>query len=204
MSILFPDTPQLYKNRYFLMRHGHSQANAQQLIISTPERGLAAYGLSEQGEAQLKDVLAHWQWPAPTRILHSDFLRTTETARRVATHFGLGLQPEPRLRERHFGTLEGLSDQHYHDVWRHDEHNPEHREYGVESVASVAARMQGVVASLESALSGETVLLVSHGDPLQIMLTALEGRLLSEHRQRESLLPASITLLGQLSDAGFG
>ena len=178
------------------MRHGHSQANAQQLIISTPERGLTAYGLSELGEAQLKDVLTHWQWPVPTRILHSDFLRTTETARRVATHFGLELQPEPRLRERHFGTLEGRSDQHYHDAWRHDEHNPEHREYGVESVTSVAARMQGVVASLEGALSGETVLLVSHGDPLQIMLTALEGRLLSEHRQRESLLPASITLLG--------
>ena len=196
MSILFPDPPQHYKNRYLLMRHGHSQANAQQLIISTPERGLTAYGLSELGEAQLKDVLTHWQWPVPTRILHSDFLRTTETARRVATHFGLELQPEPRLRERHFGTLEGRSDQHYHDAWRHDAHNPEHREYGVESVASVAARMQGVVASLEGALSGETVLLVSHGDPLQIMLTALEGRLLSEHRQRESLLPASITLLG--------
>lgn len=178
------------------MRHGHSQANAQRLIISSPERGLAAYGLSEQGEAQLKDVLARWQWPIPTHILHSDFLRTTETAQRVAARFGLALQPEPRLRERHFGTLEGESDQRYHDAWRHDECDPEHREYGVESVASVAARMQGVIASLESALSDETVLLVSHGDPLQIMLTALEGRLLSEHRQRESLLPASITLLG--------
>lgn len=196
MSNPFIDVPQRYKNRYLLMRHGHSQANAQRLIISSPERGLAAYGLSEQGEAQLKDLLARWQWPTPTHILHSDFLRTTETAQRVAARFGLELQPEPRLRERHFGALEGESDQHYHDAWRHDERDPEHREYGVESVASVAARMQGVVASLESALSGETVLLVSHGDPLQIMLTALEGRLLSEHRQRESLLPASITLLG--------
>lgn len=195
MSNSFNDTPQRHKNRYLLMRHGHSQANAQQRIISTPERGLAAYGLSELGEAQLKDVLARWQWSIPTRILHSDFLRTTETAQRVAAHFGLQLQPELRLRERHFGALEGLSDHHYHDAWRHDKRNPEHREYGVESVASVASRMQGVIASLESALADETVLLVSHGDPLQIMLTALDGRPLTEHRERESLLPASITAL---------
>lgn len=195
MSIRFRSASSQRHNRYLLMRHGHSQANARQLIISTPARGLADYGLSEQGEAQLHELLANWHWPIPTRILHSDFLRTTETAGRVAAHFGLELQPEPRLREREFGDFEGLADSHYPDVWAQDARDPEHREHGVESVASVAARMQGVIASLEQALRGETVLLVSHGDPLQIMLTALEGRLLSEHRLREPLLPASITML---------
>ncbi|UYG03631.1 histidine phosphatase family protein [Halomonas sp. LR3S48] len=195
MSIRFHSTPSQRRNRYLLMRHGHSQANARRLIISTPARGLTAFGLSEQGEAQLEALLAEWRWPIPTRILHSDFLRTTETARRVAAHFGIALQPEPRLRERDFGDLEGLEDSHYEDVWTHDAIDPEHGEDGVESVASVAARMQGVIASLEQALRDETMLLVSHGDPLQIMLTALEGRLLTEHRGREALLPASITML---------
>ncbi|KAA0010933.1 histidine phosphatase family protein [Billgrantia pellis] len=177
------------------MRHGHSQANAQQRIISTPAQGLLAFGLSRQGVQELDTRLADWCWPVPTRILHSDFLRTTETAERVAAHFGLETQPEPRLREREFGQFEGGSDRHYHDVWALDVRNPEHREYGVESVASVAARMQGVIGSLESALRDETILLVSHGDPLQILLTALEGRLLSEHRDREALLPAGVTML---------
>ncbi|MGR2738435.1 histidine phosphatase family protein [Billgrantia sp. Q4P2] len=195
MSNRFHPAPGQRNNRYLLMRHGHSQANARHLIISTPARGLTSFGLSEQGEAQLEALLAEWRWPAPTRILHSDFLRTTETARRVAARFGLALQPEPRLRERDFGDFEGLADSLYPDVWAHDARDPEHREYGVESVTSVAARMQGVVASLEQALRDETILLVSHGDPLQIMLTALEGRLLSEHRLREPLLPASITML---------
>jgi broad specificity phosphatase PhoE len=195
MSNQFSAASGRHHNRYLLMRHGHSQANAQRLIISTPRRGLSAYGLSPQGEAQLEALLVDWRWPAPTRILHSDFLRTTETARRVAAHFGLELQPEPRLRERDFGDFEGLPDSRYGDVWAHDARDPEHHEYGVESVASVAARMQGVIASLEQALRDETVLLVSHGDPLQIMLTALEGRLLTEHRDRAPLLPASITVL---------
>lgn len=195
MSNAFLDTTNRRKNRYLLMRHGHSQANAQQRIISTPQRGLTEYGLSPHGEAQLEELLAAWPWPVPTRILHSDFLRTTETARHVAAHFRLALQADVRLRERHFGKLEGLADHHYHDAWRHDQCDAEHREYGVESVASVAARMQGVVASLENAWRDETVLLVSHGDPLQIMLTAFAGQPLTEHRQQEALLPASITLL---------
>ncbi|WP_231489561.1 histidine phosphatase family protein [Billgrantia saliphila] len=195
MSIPLQSAPSRRCNRYLLMRHGHSQANAQQRIISTPSQGLLAFGLSRQGAQELDARLADWRWPIPTRILHSDFLRTTETAERVAAHFGLEAQPEPRLREREFGEFEGASDRHYRDVWALDAHDPEHREYGVESVASVAARMQGVIASLESALRDETILLVSHGDPLQILLTALEGRLLSEHRDRESLVPSGVTVL---------
>ena len=46
------DSRHHWRNRYLLMRHGHSQANAQGTIISSPERGLLAYGLSPQGEQQ--------------------------------------------------------------------------------------------------------------------------------------------------------
>ncbi|MCE9661830.1 histidine phosphatase family protein [Halomonas sp. M5N1S17] len=195
MSNRFLNATTPRRNRYLLMRHGHSQANAQGLIVSTPERGLAAFGLSPQGIAQLDALLADWRWPTPTRILHSDFLRTTETAARVATHFTLPLQSEPRLRERHFGDLEGQADDRYPRVWALDARSAEHVEHGVESVASVAERMQAVIETLEHSLDGETVLLVSHGDPLQILLTALEGRPLRRHRDREPLAPASLTVL---------
>ncbi|TFH85037.1 histidine phosphatase family protein [Billgrantia azerbaijanica] len=183
-------------NRYLLMRHGHSEANAQGRIISDPRRGLDAYGLSPEGHAQLERVLAEWPWPAPTRLLHSDFLRTTQTAARVAARFGLTPTPEPRLRERHFGTLDGGPDDRYPAVWALDAEDPDHRAFGVESVASVAARLCGVIDALERRYRGETLLLVSHGDPLQILLTALEGRPLTAHRQRAPLLPADVVLLG--------
>ncbi|TVP51790.1 MAG: histidine phosphatase family protein, partial [Halomonas sp.] len=73
-----------WRNRYLLMRHGHSQANQQGVIVSSPERGAAAFGLSELGEQQLVPIVTDWQWPIPTRVVHSDFLRTTQTAARVA------------------------------------------------------------------------------------------------------------------------
>lgn len=185
-----------WRNRYLLMRHGHSQANAQGKIISSPERGLTNYGLSEQGEQQLVDVLAQWRWPEPTRVVHSDFLRTTQTAARVAAAFALNMQKEERVRERHFGELDGQADSHYPEVWAFDAQSAEHTQWQVEPVSRVAARMCAVLDALEQRFEGETVLVVSHGDPLQILLTALAGKPLTQHREQPALLPASITLVG--------
>jgi len=184
-----------HRNRYLLMRHGHSEANAGGLIISRPERGLTGFGLSCRGRAQLTDLLADWRWPLPDRLLHSDFRRTTETAEWVGRNFGLPLSPRAGLRERSFGELEGLSDSRYPDVWALDAEDPRHQAFGVESVTGVADRMLAVIAALEAETQGKTILLVSHGDPLQILLTALEGRPLSAHRDRAPLPPAGITLL---------
>lgn len=182
-------------NHYLLMRHGHSEANLAGRIVSTPARGVGGCGLSARGRDQLVEVLAGWRWARPQRVVHSDFLRTTETAERIARHFGLGLEADTRLRERHFGDLEGEGDARYAEVWARDSRDSAHRYAGVESVVEVAARMMAVIEELERAHTGETLLLVSHGDPLQILLTALEGRDLARHREREPLAPASITPL---------
>ncbi|WP_243470250.1 histidine phosphatase family protein [Vreelandella lionensis] len=185
-----------WRNRYLLMRHGHSQANAQRKIISSPERGLTNYGLSEQGEQQLVDVLAQWRWPEPTRVVHSDFLRTTHTAARVTEAFALDMQQEERLRERHFGELDGQADSYYPEVWAFDAQSADHTQWQVEPVSRVAARMCAALDALEQRFEGETVLVVSHGDPLQILLTALAGKPLTQHREQPALLPARLTLVG--------
>ncbi|APX91592.1 histidine phosphatase family protein [Halomonas sp. 1513] len=196
MSNTLPHPSGSWRNRYLLMRHGHSLANQQGLIISHPDNGLTGYGLSPLGESQLEQLVAAWSWPTPTRVVHSDFLRTTETAARVARHFGLDTEVDVRLRERCFGALERQADSHYPAVWALDAQDPTHGEYGVESVASVAERLQAVIAELEETYLDATILLVSHGDPLQILLTALAGQPLSAHRDRPALTPASITPLG--------
>ncbi|EHJ94439.1 histidine phosphatase family protein [Vreelandella boliviensis] len=185
-----------WRNRYLLMRHGHSQANQQGVIVSSPERGIENFGLSTYGEQQLAQLVADWQWPAPTRVVHSDFLRTTQTAARVAAKFGLAPSVDARLRERNFGDQEGLEDKHYPSIWALDAENADHQRHGVEAVSMVAQRMQAVIADWEQKVSGETILLVSHGDPLQILLTALAGKPLTTHREQTPLAPASITLYG--------
>tara|TARA_R110002012_G_scaffold20535_5_gene72744 strand:- start:543 stop:1130 length:588 start_codon:yes stop_codon:yes gene_type:complete len=184
-----------WRNRYLLMRHGHSQANQQGLIISSPERGIQAFGLSAIGEQQMAQLVVAWTWPIPTQVVHSDFLRTTQTAARVTRAFKLEMTADKRLRERYFGDLDGQADECYPEVWAWDAVDAEHRHHGVESVSSVAARMRAVIEGLEQQYTGETILLVSHGDPLQILLTALANKPLSQHREQPALLPASVTLL---------
>ncbi|MBT2786566.1 MULTISPECIES: histidine phosphatase family protein [unclassified Halomonas] len=186
-----------WRNRYLLIRHGHSQANQQGVIVSSPERGLADFGLSELGEQQLAQRVADWQWPTPTLVVHSDFLRTTQTAAHIATAFGLTPSVETRLRERHFGEFEGQSDDRYASIWALDAEDADHQHHGVEAVSSVAGRMQAVIAEWEQKASGETIVLVSHGDPLQILLTSLAGKALTTHREQTPLAPASITLYGR-------
>lgn len=184
-----------WRNRYLLMRHGHSQANARGLIVSSPARGVTAFGLSEQGEHQLVQLIADWQWPTPTRVVHSDFLRTVQTAAHIAAAFGLTPRVDPRLRERHFGEFEGQEDDCYPRVWALDAQDAEHQHHQVEAVSAVAKRMQAVLDDWEQQVSGETIVLVSHGDPLQILLTSLAGKPLTAHREQMPLAPASITLL---------
>lgn len=196
MSILSLGAPSQWRNRYLLMRHGHSQANQQGVIVSSPARGVANFGLSELGEQQLAQRVADWHWPTPTRVVHSDFLRTAQTAAHIADAFGLMPSVETRLRERYFGELEGQSDDRYPSIWVLDAQDAEHQHLQVEAVSAVAKRMRAVIDDWEQTASGETIVLISHGDPLQILLTALAGRPLSQHREREALLPASITLIG--------
>lgn len=196
MSNTFLASSDHWRNRYLLMRHGHSQANQQKLIISSPERGISAFGLSEMGEQQLVQAIAKWAWPNPTRVIHSDFLRTTQTAARVASSFKLEMSKDERLRERYFGEFEGDGDNHYPDVWALDARDAEHCQHQVEAVSSVAARMMAVIEHWEAQTRDETILLVSHGDPLQILLTALAGKPLSQHREQLALSPASITAVG--------
>lgn len=186
-----------WRNRYLLMRHGHSQANQQGVIISSPERGVDNFGLSEHGEQQLAQLVADWQWPPITCVVHSDFLRTHQTAAHVAARFGVAARVDTRLRERFFGELEGQGDEHYPSIWALDAQDAHHQHHGVEAVSAVAQRMQAVIAEWEQRVGGETILLVSHGDPLQILLTALANKPLTQHREQPALLPASIIQIGR-------
>ena len=183
-----------YRNLYLFLRHGHSLANEQNIIISDPGTGTTGYGLSRLGNEQLSGLLDSWQWPEPTQILCSDFLRTEQTAALVSKKFDVPVAKDSRLRERRFGQFEGLSAQQYQVVWDYDARDPAHTYGDVESLESVAARMTQCIEDLEQAYCDETILLVSHGDPIQIIVTALQRRPLSQHRDHLTLRPAGVVI----------
>lgn len=184
------------QNRYFALRHGHSQANEQSLIVSDPVLGVNSYGLTALGQKQVRTRLAKMPpgFDASVKIVSSDFLRARETAAIIAAGLGV-IEPvrfSEQLRERFFGEFEGGSDTHYPEVWDRDAVDARHSDFGVEPVLDVVDRTLALLLELETLFRGAVVLLVAHGDVLQILQTSFERCSPSLHRQLPPLQVAEV------------
>lgn len=162
-------------NRYYAYRHAESVANYEGIIISDPANGIEHYGLTEKGRRQAAEGVSGTTSlpPEETLIYCSDFKRTMETAIIAAHTLGVG-QPlvTPLLRERFFGRFEKGDNSSYEKVWIEDKIDASHTRYEVESIDSVVARATGFIMEMEGLYNGKKIIMVSHGDILQILYTA--------------------------------
>lgn len=180
------------RNRYFLMRHGQSKANAARLIVSTLARDAdGGYGLTALGREQAAASAAKSGLPHDTVIVSSPFARARETAEIVRDHLGAPpVAVAGSLRERFFGDWDGTDTANYEKVWAEDEAG--RHESGVEPVAAVLDRTTALVAALERDYDGRDVLLVSHGDALQALQAGFAGVDPAKHRSLPHLRTAEI------------
>lgn len=187
-------------NRYFLMRHGQSQANVEDLIISAPEIGCVGYGLTTLGREQARLSASQSGLGPQTVVIHSDFLRTQETAQEAAEVLGVStIRADMRLRERYFGQLDQTVASNYHKVWSLDDQDAP-MQWGVESGRHLVARLMFLMAELEDASRGQTFLLVSHGDPLRFLQCSAAFRALSKHQSIAHFGPAEVRQLEHIVD----
>ena len=185
-------------NRYHVMRHGHSRANQQGIIVSDPANGCRGFGLSALGQAQVRETLDACDWLMPdTRIISSDFTRARETAETVHDWIGCDRLPllDERLRERFFGVFELAADSAYADIWALDALDPDQQQHGVESPNAVMSRVTGLVVECERDYRDCDILFISHGDALQILQTAFHRLDASRHREIPHLQTAEIRTL---------
>ena len=177
-----PKFPAL-NNEYFLLRHGESFANREGIIISDLETGTKSYGLTGQGMDHIIHSAINTRLDNNTIIYSSDFLRAKETAETFASIIDAKLMTlTPVLRERYFGEWEGTATSNYQTIWTADELNNHAENTTVESVYSVASRTMEFIHYLEDTHKHEKILLVSHGDILQILMTVSVGSCPSLHR----------------------
>ncbi len=180
------------------MRHGQSLANLQQVIVSHPRNGIDDYGLSEQGMMQAREaVQCDPRLESDLLIVSSDFRRARESAEIAHELLAcvLPLQFDERLRERNFGDWELTADSAYALVWAGDEVDPDNIDKGVESPNQVMQRVSALVCDYEARHSSATILMVSHGDALQLLQTAFSKQDASTHRQLQHLQTAEIRAL---------
>jgi glucosyl-3-phosphoglycerate phosphatase len=184
-------------NRFSVMRHGQSKANAVGLIVSRIENDRRGdYGLSELGRQQALAAARGCGLPTDTLICSSDFSRARQTAEIVRAHLGAtDVVVTEALRERCFGEWEGSAASNYARVWAADETNPNGADGSVESAAAVLDRTTALIEDLERGYSGRDILLVSHGDPLQILQAGFLRIDPSRHRSLIALETAEIRRL---------
>lgn len=205
------DTSAQLHNTFAALRHGRSLANEAQLISSHPDVATVQHGLSDVGIEQAqkagRDVVEYYRSQNFNGIciLTSDYLRAMETALHVAKAvsgsdtdiplYNNGVVFERRLRERWFGDWDGGSDIHYPDVWKDDAIDADHTNRGVESVNAVMDRTTECVLEWDTKLDNLLILLVAHGDVLQIAQTAFakvdgrDHRTAVEHLETATLRP---------------
>jgi broad specificity phosphatase PhoE len=184
-------------NRFSIMRHGRSKANARGIIVSRIENDRRGdYGLSELGRQQALAAARSCGLPGNTVICSSDFSRARQTAEIVRAHLGA---PEiviaEALRERCFGDQEGSATGNYEQVWAADETNPCYAGGNVEPTTAVLDRTTAFIVDLERRYSDRDILLVSHGDTLQILRAGFLRMNPSQHRTLPALKTAEIRQL---------
>jgi len=196
-----------YNNRYYLMRHGESLANRRGLIVSDPINALTNYGLTPLGAEQVTQVALQTRLGRDTLVICSDFKRARETAEIIHSVVDLecDIEFEMRLRERFFGNWELKDHSNYEHIWYRDLTQPNQQQGGVETVQDVLKRVSSVIHDLEKRYDGETILLVGHGDVLQILLAQHHGINSRFHRSLNSIGNADIRSLAvlELSNKGI-
>lgn len=157
--------------RLLLVRHGQTSWND-----SGRAQGHTDIPLDPTGLEQAQKVgEAFAQYPVD-RIITSDLIRSYETAKAISDAAGVPLESRSDLRERCFGEWEGqpfpvVTNNLYERAQSTGKSAQEVRPPGGESFLDVWERLESVVLDLNR--SRDTIVVVSHGGALSILLARL-------------------------------
>jgi len=173
-----------------LVRHGVTDWNDTGRLM-----GRHPIPINARGRAQA-DAAARALAARPVNaVFASPQVRTQETAARIAAPHGLTVTTDDALAEVWLGRWQGLSyaDLHSDPDLVHYGRNPLHECDAIESATSVHTRVVTFLDRLGGATAPATVVVVSHGDPLRILLAHLLAMPLPAYR-RLVIDPGSVTI----------
>ena len=142
---------QIYKNMttLYLVRHGETVDNANQIMQGQTQGELNANGLR-----QAQEFAELWKDRDIDIVMASDLKRSVDTAIIIAEPHGLGVVTTPLLRERDWGGFTGryIPDLK-NEVWPDD----------IETLENLLSRAGEFIAYVKKTYPGKKVLAVGHG-----------------------------------------
>jgi probable phosphomutase (TIGR03848 family) len=190
------DAPEKHESkpptRLVLVRHGVTAHTGPLLSGRMPGIDLSEKGIS-QAEAAAERLAAL----TISTVYASPIERTTQTAGYIAARLGLEVTPLPGVIEADYGDWTGgkIADLAKTDEWKVVQVAPSRAQFpGGESIRAMQARMVDALDAVVAAHAHETVVVVSHADPIKSAIAHYTGMHLDLF-QRLYVSPASATVL---------
>ena len=175
------------------VRHGQTPTTGR--ILPGRAKGLH---LAEQGVAQARAAAARLAaYGTVAAVYASPLERTRETAAPIGKALGLPVQVERGLLECDFGSWTGreLKELAKLPEWQQVQRTPSQFRFPEgESFLEMQARTSDAIRRIVAAHPGETVVCVSHADPIKVVVADAMGSHL-DHFQRFGVSPCSITVI---------
>jgi probable phosphomutase (TIGR03848 family) len=178
--------------RVVLVRHGVTAQTGPLLSGRLP--GIA---LSEKGVEQAEQAGARLAGLKITTVYASPIERTTQTAQCIAARLGLPVVALDGVIEADYGEWTGgkIADLAKTDEWKVVQVAPSRARFpGGESIREMQARTVAALDAVVAAHPHETVVVVSHADPIKSAIAHYAGMHLDLF-QRVHVSPASVTVL---------
>jgi probable phosphoglycerate mutase len=178
--------------RVVLVRHGVTAQTGP--LLSGRKPGIP---LSDEGIAQAEAAATRLSKLAIAAVYASPIERTTQTAQHIATVLDLAVVPLEGALEADYGDWTGakIVDLAKTDEWKVVQVAPSRARFpGGESIREMQARIVSAIDALVAQHSHETVVVVSHADPIKSAIAHYTGMHLDMF-QRVFVSPASVSVL---------
>ncbi|MEI6296956.1 MAG: class I tRNA ligase family protein [bacterium] len=174
-------------NVYFAMRHGEAESNISGVLSS--EKFQKNNHLTEKGRKMVENTALKLKEEGIDLIVSSDYTRTKETSEIVAESVGIKLENiifDKRLREIQVGDLDGLKIHEYRNHFSSIGEMFLKKAPNGENHTDTKRRVTEVLFDLDSKFKGKKILIVSHGDPLWVLIAGSQGMNVKQTLELES------------------
>ncbi|MBI4127710.1 MAG: class I tRNA ligase family protein [Parcubacteria group bacterium] len=174
----------------FLLRHGEADNNVHNILSG--DLAHDTHHLTRLGEAHITEVAMSLKGRVDA-VVTSPFMRTRETAEIIARVTHAELTVDERLHEVNFNVW------NHHPIKEFEKRFPRRHEEeespgdGVESLVAIRSRMRAAFDDIVKQYPEGRVLIVSHADPLLMLMDSLSGGKETHHLQTGELTIVSTT-----------
>lgn len=153
--------------RILLVRHGEAEQNVEDRVMSGDKA--ESMHLTERGREMAATTAKKLGKEKVAAIYASPLTRTHETAEIIAGALELPIIKDKRLREIEFGVMNGKTEIEFHEMFPFPVNRWVKKPDGGENFSDVRKRVIACLRELDAKHAGETVVVVTHGDPLFII-----------------------------------